>query len=342
VLATGLGRSTCSVTAVACYANRTCANPATPQHNTTQRHCPCTRVAPPSPSVMRTRTASLCLLLAGTWVTGPDSATPLVAGGGNNSFSSWGVTGAGSNRQQDSGREVGAGTGEHMSVVAPAPACSVHCVDAMYRLLPGVPGAATPRPLTAPVAAARGELVHLQVVVSVPGGPTHPSTVVAAVEGVPAEAVTVRQVAYTHLNVTLAPLTNRPGMYSDALVPLVNGSLPGAVSAKPGWRMLSPRCRRGRGKSHCDRVCPAGPFTPLPLSALPLVLRLHRLLPSCTRFAPYSGPAPAASALMSCCLIGIIPIMHCPSTPWPLTPSSHCPWPATVASSAAVEPVLSL
>ena len=90
-----------------------------------------------------------------------------------------------------------------MAIISATNACTVHVVDAMHRV--GVPtgtaGGSAPAPLTRPVAAARGELVHLQAVVAASGAKAF---VGASVDGV-APTVSVRSLQYHQLNTTLAP-----------------------------------------------------------------------------------------------------------------------------------------
>ena len=82
--------------------------------------------------------------------------------------------------------------------------------------------AVTPTPLTRPVAAARGELIHLQVAVtaSAPG-----DRVTASAEGL--GELTIRSVAYHNLTLPndVHPANgieavSKPGFFPDALVPL--------------------------------------------------------------------------------------------------------------------------
>jgi hypothetical protein len=93
-------------------------------------------------------------------------------------------------------------------------------VDAMHKVMPGV----SPTALARPVAAARGELVHLQVAFtgcSFNAG----DRILASVAGL--GLVTVRRVAYH--NLTLAgdvrpangiEAVSRPGFFPDALIPI--------------------------------------------------------------------------------------------------------------------------
>eukprot|EP01050_Picozoa_sp_SAG11_P001730 SAG11_NODE_79_length_17750_cov_28.445980_6_plen_390_part_00 len=87
---------------------------------------------------------------------------------------------------------------------------------------------APPAPLTKPVAAARGELIHLQVTVSAAGGGAAAlpaGTKVAASVGGRIGPMIVRQLLYHNLTRPL-PATNgietasKPGLFPDALLPL--------------------------------------------------------------------------------------------------------------------------
>ena len=109
-----------------------------------------------------------------------------------------------------------------MRLAALVPACSVRPVDAMFKVLPGEK---IPPPLLKPVAAARGELVHLQVLVmqdnKVPSGTRITSTVMGLGN------VTVRAVGYINMTLpgSLIPGNNiasraQPGLFPDALAPL--------------------------------------------------------------------------------------------------------------------------
>ena len=71
-------------------------------------------------------------------------------------------------------------------------ACTAVPMDAMHKLMPG---AAMPPPLTRPVAAARGELIHLQVAIK--GAVGAGSKVSASIEGL--GEVTVRALTYTNM-----------------------------------------------------------------------------------------------------------------------------------------------
>lgn len=111
--------------------------------------------------------------------------------------------------------------------LAPAiPACSVRAVDAMNKILPGQK---YPPALMKPVAAARGELVHLQVANT--GDKVISGTqITSMVEGL--GHVTVRAVAYTDMTLPkgIRPGNNiesrsQPGRFPDALAPLINGSV---------------------------------------------------------------------------------------------------------------------
>ena len=96
--------------------------------------------------------------------------------------------------------------------------CTAVPMDAMHKLMPG---AAMPPPLTRPVAAARGELIHLQVAIK--GAVGVGSKVSASIEGF--GEVTVRALTYTNMSLPL-PAGNGigsaslPGLFPDALVPL--------------------------------------------------------------------------------------------------------------------------
>ena len=100
-------------------------------------------------------------------------------------------------------------------------ACSVRVVDAMFKVLPGQQN---PPALAKPVAAARGELIHVQVVVlddKISAGTQITSTVKNLGN------VTVRAVSYINMTLPegLAPGNNienrsRPGLFPDALAPL--------------------------------------------------------------------------------------------------------------------------
>ena len=97
-----------------------------------------------------------------------------------------------------------------------ATSCTLHIVDAMHKVTHN----SAPSPLRRPVAAARGELIHVQAVLaSLPGSVS--AKVIAQVNAphlpgaMPAQ---VRQVMYTQLAQVFAPAAT-PGFYPDALVP---------------------------------------------------------------------------------------------------------------------------
>lgn len=98
---------------------------------------------------------------------------------------------------------------------ADAAACSVHPIDAMFKV--GMPdgGLLAHLPLARPLAAARGELIHLQAHL-IPTTAAKTATVDAVVDGL--GAATVRALVYTQLNVTLRT-GSAPGLYPDALAP---------------------------------------------------------------------------------------------------------------------------
>ena len=105
-----------------------------------------------------------------------------------------------------------------------APAAPGRCVltpvDAMVQITPW--SATPPVALAKPVAAARGELVHVQALLTGSASGSRPvtATVDAGTLGAP---VTVRQVAYSDLNVTFG--AGRPaGLYPAVLVPLTTVS----------------------------------------------------------------------------------------------------------------------
>lgn len=106
----------------------------------------------------------------------------------------------------------------HAAAEAARGSCTLTPVDAMHKVMPG----AQPTALAQPVAAAGGELIHLQVAVS--GGLVSPGAkVVASVEGL--GAATVRAVVYVNLTLPLPAGNNigpasKPGVFPDPLVPL--------------------------------------------------------------------------------------------------------------------------
>jgi hypothetical protein len=98
--------------------------------------------------------------------------------------------------------------------------CTAVPIDAMHKLMPGATD--LPPPLSRPVAAARGELVHLQVFI-INGTVGVGGTASATIEGI--SNVTVRLLAYTDMTLPLAAgngiaNVSRPGVYPDPLIPL--------------------------------------------------------------------------------------------------------------------------
>ena len=101
-----------------------------------------------------------------------------------------------------------------------AAACKLIPIDAMFRI--NADDVALPTALTKPVAAAGGELVHIQIAVA-SGTVASGSTVSASVEGL--GTVTVRAVGYVNLTLPLPAGNNigpasKPGLFPDPLVPL--------------------------------------------------------------------------------------------------------------------------
>ena len=132
------------------------------------------------------------------------------------------------------------------AVPVAATACHVAVVDAMFKIRPELPPS---RPFTAYLGAALGENVHLQVVVT---GAAAEATAAAGgsspavmVDGLSPSDVQLRVVAYHNLSLTLAPKTNSPGLYGDALLPLsasssaTAGLAPGAVAPRVYWVTIS-------------------------------------------------------------------------------------------------------
>ena len=95
----------------------------------------------------------------------------------------------------------------------PIEQCSFHVIDAM-RVVPAT--GRLPIALDQPVAAAKGELVHVQAVLLRPTGTAQ--RVSAAVGESSGALATVRQVQYTFLNKTFAK-NRQKGFYPDALLP---------------------------------------------------------------------------------------------------------------------------
>ena len=102
-----------------------------------------------------------------------------------------------------------------MAHAASVSQCSLRVVDAMHKV--GTVGAG-PASLTRPVAAARGELVHVQAVLK--DATSRAAQIDATVPGL--GNVTVRAVAYHDLPVTFRT-ASPPGKYPDALVPAADG-----------------------------------------------------------------------------------------------------------------------
>ena len=112
-----------------------------------------------------------------------------------------------------------------MRLSALVPACSVRTVDAMFKIFPGQE---LPPALIKPVAAARGELVHLQVLVMPDKKISAGTKITSAVVGL--GNVTVRAVGYINMTLpeNLIPGNNiasraQPGLFPDALTPLSSG-----------------------------------------------------------------------------------------------------------------------
>ena len=144
-------------------------------------------------------------------------------------------------------------------------ACKLVPIDAMFRVNAG--GGALPAALTKPVAAAGGELIHLQIAVAA-GAVASGSTVSASVEGL--GTVTVRAVGYVNLTLPLPAGNNigpasKPGLFPDPLVPLQGAggdvvqledhggegaSLPPRLSPPASFSASLCACVRG-----CARVC---------------------------------------------------------------------------------------
>ena len=100
-----------------------------------------------------------------------------------------------------------------------APSCRVDVFDAMFRLNVSSTDHTTvrnPAPLAAPLAAARGEVVHFQAWVR--GAANGIRDVAVAVDGLPDPEV--RQAVHHDLDVVFAPARHPPGLYADALLPL--------------------------------------------------------------------------------------------------------------------------
>ena len=94
--------------------------------------------------------------------------------------------------------------------------CELAPVDAMVKV---APWAHPPVSLAAPVAAARGELIHLQAVLTGRGSSSGATAAVVTAKVASLGPVTVRQVGYTHLNLTFNE--SRPtGVYPVTLLPL--------------------------------------------------------------------------------------------------------------------------
>ena len=122
--------------------------------------------------------------------------------------------------------EVGSSAaGVDASAAAGAAAAAVPCearaVDPMFKVLPGAPA---PPALTKPLAAARGELVHLQIAVTT-GRLAAGARASAAVAGL--GHATVRALAYTDMTLPAGVLPaagigpqSKPGLFPDALPPL--------------------------------------------------------------------------------------------------------------------------
>ena len=104
--------------------------------------------------------------------------------------------------------------------------CTARTVDPMFRVLPAGSADGPPPELTTPLAAARGEAVHLQVAVTagrVEGGARASVAPAGLGSGVD---VTVRAVAYIDLTLPAGVTAefgaeqSKPGLFPDALVPL--------------------------------------------------------------------------------------------------------------------------
>jgi hypothetical protein len=91
--------------------------------------------------------------------------------------------------------------------------CSIQPVDAMFKVRLGEK---PPPALSRPLAAARGELVHLQAVVDT-GSRVAQTLRVSATSS--AGSTTVREIAYTDLRAIFPPRTTSPGLMPDALLP---------------------------------------------------------------------------------------------------------------------------
>lgn len=102
---------------------------------------------------------------------------------------------------------------------APAASCALFPVDAMVQIFPW---AQPPTPLTKPVAASRGELVHVQALLTGSGG----RVAVTAEANTLGDRMAVRQLGYANLNETYG--ASRPtGLYPAVLMPLAaNSSTP--------------------------------------------------------------------------------------------------------------------
>ena len=108
---------------------------------------------------------------------------------------------------------------EGTAVVAPGATCALSPVDAMVQITPWA--ATPPIAMNKPVAAARGELVHAQALLT--GSGSSPVTAQIDARGTIGAPVTVRQMAYSDLNVTFG--AGRPaGLYPSVLVPLQAGN----------------------------------------------------------------------------------------------------------------------
>ena len=97
--------------------------------------------------------------------------------------------------------------------------CILHIIDAMHKVGVNASTADAPSDLQVPLAAAQGELVHMQVVLDAQDGATEVNVTATfgGGGGGGGTAIRVRQVFYHHLNLTFAPAAN-PGWYPDALV----------------------------------------------------------------------------------------------------------------------------
>jgi hypothetical protein len=94
-------------------------------------------------------------------------------------------------------------------------ACTVLVIDPMFKINTTAGALGNPWPLTRPLAAAPGEQVHLQAVLTgVPADST--ASVTATVDGL--GPMSTRKLMYSELNETFAA-AHAPGLYPDALVP---------------------------------------------------------------------------------------------------------------------------